>query len=122
VRSIVDPAASGSGSLVYSTYLGGKGAKESGMGIGVDGAGHVYLAAYDGHEWSAAKQIEFVAENAPGRIDGARYFARTRSLERCNAFVRQRRVQPRGRESSFDPRVRHGMHVAAKTPKQSGQH
>jgi hypothetical protein len=44
--SIVDPGASGASSLVYSTYLGGNGAKESGTGIGVDSAGQVYVAAY----------------------------------------------------------------------------
>jgi len=42
--SIIDPSLVGTASLVYSTFLGGNGANDAGLGIGVDAAGCVYVA------------------------------------------------------------------------------
>ena len=42
--TIIDTAASGASSLVYSSYLGGEGSHEVAHGIGVDAAGRVYVA------------------------------------------------------------------------------
>jgi len=41
----LDPALSGSASLIYATYLGG-GAEETGLGIAVDTAGNAYVTGY----------------------------------------------------------------------------
>ena len=42
--SVIDPSTSGSGSLIYSTYLGGNKNTEAGLGVGVDAGGRVYVA------------------------------------------------------------------------------
>jgi Domain of unknown function (DUF4347)/Bacterial Ig domain/Beta-propeller repeat/Bacterial cadherin-like domain len=42
--TIIDPNASGSASLVYSTFLGGSKTKEAGLGVGVDAGGRVYVS------------------------------------------------------------------------------
>jgi hypothetical protein len=39
----IDPSQSGIASLVYSTYLGGNGLVDQGLGIAVDSAGHAYV-------------------------------------------------------------------------------
>jgi hypothetical protein len=57
--AVIDPSLSGSASLRYSTYLGGSGNTEAGLGIGVDAGGRIYIGGQ-------TNSSNFPVSQAPG--------------------------------------------------------
>ncbi len=89
--SVLDPAISGSGALIYSTFLNGGGNDDAGTGIGVDGAGKVYVGGHS--DANPGSQTDgFVAQINPagGGVADRTYIAflgKNGKLDEVNAAV-----------------------------------
>src|SRR5712664_2336897 len=81
----LDPTINGSGSLVYSTYLGGTGG-DTGNAIAADAAGNAYIAGF-------TKSVDFPMQNpfqnspAPGNTSGTAFVARIDTTKSSNTLI-----------------------------------
>ena len=67
--AIIDPSASGSASLAYSTYLGGSNSGDAGLGVGVDTGGRVYVGGQTNSSDLPVTAGAFKTTNTSGNAD-----------------------------------------------------